>query len=290
MSKKIIVTGSKGFIGKRLVAALQLAGHEVIGVDLPEYDLPSMSPLSDLALSKFKGVDAIYHLAVLNLEHCKESTCRCLYNNIIGTASLLEVAKYYDVKRFIYPSASSIYGEPQEAIVDEDHRTEPLTVYGVTKLTSERLVKVYAKQNDFRYGIFRFTNVYGPGQVNGIIPTTIGKLLKDQIINVTGTGNQTRDFVYVDDVVYYLVKALDEPLYNFTCNLGSGKETSINTVIGHIGAIMQKEPKVVYNDPMYIDRNAFRADITKLRDVFGFRDFKTISDGLFDTVADFVRK
>lgn len=291
MSKKIIVTGSKGFIGKRLVSALELVGHEVIGIDLPEFDLPSLSPLNDHVLKVFKGVDVIYHLATMNLERCKESSFSCIYNNVIGMSSLMEIAKAYGIKRVIFSSASSVYGQPLEVLVTEEHLTDPLTIYGVTKLSSEKLIKVFGMQNKISYGIFRFTNVYGPGQVNGIIPSVIGKLLKDEIIEVTGTGNQTRDFVYVDDVIYYLIEALEKPLYNFTCNLGSGKETSINAVVGYIGSILQKEPKIMYRDPMYFDRGAFQADTTRLKEIFGYRrDFKTISDGLTETVADFRSK
>jgi len=282
----IAVTGSKGFIGKRLVHELEKIGHSVVKIDLPEHDLSIFDPLIKDRDLDLRGVDVVYHLATMNLKNCSKSHISCIEHNIIGTANLLEWARIRGVKRIIYSSASSVYGQPYTQKVSELNQTDPLTLYGVTKLASEKLIKVFSMQNKMSYCIFRFTNVYGPGQVNGVIPAIIKSLLEDSTITITGTGHQSRDFVFIDDVIHYLLAALEKPSYGVTLNLGSGQETSINTLVEYLSCTMCKSPRIVYQ-PMEIDRNAFRASLIAIKEVYGDHDAKPILEGLVETVSSF---
>ncbi|MDD5614958.1 MAG: NAD-dependent epimerase/dehydratase family protein [Candidatus Methanoperedens sp.] len=294
MTKRIAVVGSKGFIGARLVNALRGAGHEVIELDLPHIDISTFSP-DDLVfgevLSKIhtfsevlEGVDVLFHLAVMNLEHCKKDYRGCIATNILGTASIMEVVRKARIKRVIYTSASSVYGDPVKLPAAESDPTMPLTLYGATKLASEKVIHAYSNNFDLTYGIFRFTNVYGPGQVNGLIPTVIQNLIKGEEISITGTGEQTRDFVYVDDVVTILRRAVDHPMYSFVSNLGSGNNISVNCVVNMCARVLDIEPLIKYA-PMQEDRNEFQADLTEFKRLFGEYEFRRFVDGLVDTVV-----
>uniref|UniRef100_A0A6H1ZJB8 Putative NADH dehydrogenase n=1 Tax=viral metagenome TaxID=1070528 RepID=A0A6H1ZJB8_9ZZZZ len=283
-SKKVVVTGAKGFIGRRLVDALRKKGHEVVELDLPGIDISELYPDDPIYNKTLKGTDTIFHLAVMNLEHCKQDYRECIKANILGTASIMEIARKIGVRRVIYSSASSIYGDPITTPVSESHQQLPLTLYGATKLAAEKVIHSYSKNFDLTYGIFRFTNVYGVGQVNGLIPTVINNLLKDEKIQVTGTGEQTRDFIYVDDVVNALMQAMDHPEYSFICNLGSGCMFSVNEIIASLAGFTGKEAHINYV-PLQIDREAFRADLKWYRELFGDRHkFTPIEDGLYKTV------
>ncbi len=283
-SKKVVVTGAKGFIGRRLVDALHKEGNEVIELDLPGIDISELYPDDPVYSETLKDTDTIFHLAVMNLEHCKQDYRGCIKANVLGTASMMELARRIGVKRVIYSSASSIYGDPITTPVFESHQQLPLTLYGTTKLAAEKVIHSYSKNFDLTYGIFRLTNVYGIGQTNGLIPTVINNLLRDEMIQVTGTGKQTRDFIYVDDVVNALIHAMDHPKYSFICNLGSGHEFSVNEIIESLAGFTGKEAHINYV-PLQIDREAFKADLKRYRELFGDRHKLTpIEDGLYKTV------
>lgn len=282
MSKKIAVVGSKGFIGARLVNALRDVGHEVVELDLPRVDIANMMP-DDPIIEMLAGTDALFHLAVMNLEHCKRDYRGCILTNVLGTANVMGLAHRVGIRRVIYSSASSVYGDPVITPVPEHYPGRPLTLYGATKLAAEHVINAYSNNFDLTCGIFRFTNVYGPGQVNGLIPNTIRALLGGMKISVTGTGNQTRDFIYVDDVVDVLIKSIDHPLYSFVTNLGSGQQTSVNEIIRWLAGYIGKNAQVEHI-PLTKDRLAFAADLRLFKELYGDCKFTPISDGLQKTV------
>ena len=281
MSKLIAVIGSKGFIGSALCRALKDAGHNVI-----ECDLPSCNMLCPTVIERrIRDAEVVYHLGVMPLGVCKEHRIKCALTNIIGTAHILEAAAGGKARRIIYSSASSVYGNPSQIPVPEGARLNPLTVYGATKCASEHLIRAYTQTTDSRLShvIFRFTNVYGPGQRVGLIPSVIRSILDKKPIEVRGDGSQTRDFVYIDDVVKVLVQAIDKPLYSTTINLGTGEETSVNDIINLCTQYLHRP--AILNYVMYDnDRLAFRADNTLLRSIYGDIEFTPIADGIKRTI------
>lgn len=289
--KKVAVIGSSGFIGLHLCTKLKSMGHEVVECDLPTVNITIPSTLDIL-----KGVDAVYHLATLPLTNCKKWPRACIKTNIEGTLNVMETVEKYGIKRLIYSSASSVYGTPDTVPVKESDSKDPLTIYGASKLAAENVIN--AKVNEinqkdgleFTAGIFRFTNVYGPGQLGGVIPTFITKSLGLEEISITGDGSQSRDFVYIDDVVNVLILALDEPMYGFTMNLGSGEQTSINEVLKLIKGITKCDPKVIYTISDG-DRKEFIADTTLLSKHYDVGEYFTnISNGLVKTIDWWMKK
>lgn len=276
--------GSSGFIGTHLVESLKKKGHQVTGLDLPAVDITDLGELLKIE-NVFCNADCIYHLAVLPLNNCNMSPRRCIETNVLGTANVMEVARLNGVRRVIYASASSVYGNPETLPVGEEAPKHPLTIYGATKLAAENVIHAMSRDLEpyLTYGIFRLTNVYGPGQKNGLIPSVISNILNGTEVCITGDGKQTRDFVYVDDVVELMIRAMDTPLYSFTANLGSGSQVSVNRVVdmceGYL-ALHANRKYVPYDG----DRKEFRADLTKVGDIFGERKVMLFGDGLFDTV------
>lgn len=291
--KKIAVIGSKGFIGSHLVEMLKAREHEVVEIDLPGVDICCLGDL--LMNDSLSGVDVVYHLAVLPLPACGSSPRNCVETNIMGTVNVMEAAKKYGVKRVIYASASSVYGDPEKLPVKEDDPKQPVTLYGASKLASENIIHTYSRNFDLTCGIFRFTNVYGEGQRSGLIPSVISSLLYKQPVTISGTGEQTRDFVYVNDVVGILLRAMDHPLYSFTTNLGSGSNESVNTVVRTCADLLDidigdLDSVLRYSSPWlkYVkadnDRKTFRADLSQFRRLYGSYYFTDLQDGLSKTI------
>jgi len=285
ITKKVAVIGSSGFIGSHLCKRLKDQGHEVVECDLPDVDITVPSTLNIL-----KGADIVYHLATLPLTSCRKWPRICIRTNIEGTLNVMEAMGIFGIKRLIYSSASSVYGTPIFTPVVEDDPKDPLTLYGASKLAAENIVKVKINEMnlnnslDFTAGIFRFTNVYGPGQISGVIPEFIMKSLTHGEISITGDGAQSRDFVYIDDVVNVLALALTEPIYGFTMNLGSGKQTSISEILRLISDITGCHP-IVKHTIADGDRKEFIADTTLLSKHFDMGEYFTnINDGLVKTI------
>jgi len=289
--KKVAVIGSSGFIGTHLCKKLRDQGHEVVECDLPKVDITI-----PVALSPLEGVDVIYHLATMPLSSCKKYPALCILTNIEGTLNVMEAMEKYGIKRLIFSSASSVYGTPDKVPVEESDPKEPLTLYGVSKLAAENIIKVKINEmnlnNSLEYtaGIFRFTNVYGPKQLNGVIPAFIQKSLTQEEISITGDGSQSRDFVYIDDVVNVMALALDEPMHGFTMNLGSGEQTSISELLRLITNITGWNPKVVHTIADG-DRKEFIADTTLLSKHFDVGEYFTnIHTGLAMTIEWWLNK
>ncbi len=181
-------------------------------------------------------------------------------------------------------SASSVYGVPNYVPVNESHGNNPVSVYGVTKLAMENLVEIYHNTKGLEYIIFRFTNVYGPGQVNGIIPTTINNIKNGNTITLTGTGMQTRDFVFIDDVVHFLVRGLEKDKTGIF-NLGSGVETTILTIVRTISELIGESPVIQHTNPDSDEREQFCASIRKIRGIFKEKPDTPLGDGLVATIG-----
>ena len=269
----ILVTGGAGFIGKHLVNDLVRHRHNVASFDLQYGD--------DL-LKGFSGTfDAIYHLAVLSRPLAQSAPRKAVDVNIKGTINMLEHARKCDAK-VIFTSASSVYGIPNHSPVKEDEPHSPVSVYGATKSAAESLILTYNRLYSIDYLIFRFTNVYGLGQksTREVIPAFINATKKGEAITITGSGKQSRDFVYMDDVVHFLVRALEEDKKNMIFNLGSGKETTINKLIELVATVTGITPEIISRPVELEERWGFGADITCLRDVFGEVPKTSLEEGL----------
>lgn len=296
---KILVTGARGFIGKHLAKALKKQGHDVVEFDLPFGD--------DLAYAVKGKYDIIYHLAVLPLISMRTNPQKGIDCNVKGSLNVLECARECDAK-VIYSSASSVYGivEPAKVVlssaygsgpdkhanhafpVSEDARIQPVSVYGATKAAAEILFETYHRLYGLDYFIFRFTNVYGPGQINGVIPAFMARIKNGRHVIIHGPGTQKRDFVYVEDVVHFLVRALEADKKNMAVNLGSGTATSIRELVDLCVKVSKNAVEVEYQHVEADERWGFSADITKLKDVFREMPKTALEEGLNKTWEKFV--
>jgi len=259
---KILITGFAGFIGSHLQDKLIELGHEVIGVDdfssgkfenvNPKISWYGKFPISELGFEndsmgigtdgapEFSNIDYIFHLAAIpripySIEHPIET-----HNvNVNGTLNVLEQARKWKVKKVIFASSSSVYGDQRLPYKESLHK-KPISPYALHKSIGEEYMRLF----DIVYGLptlsLRFFNVYGP-RCNADSPYSlvIGKFLKmkaeGKSLTIFGDGEQSRDFTYVDDVVRGLVAAMEKPVHNEVINLCNGKTTTINKIAELIG-------------------------------------------------------
>lgn len=219
---RYLVTGSHGFIGSNLVRRLRNRGDEVVCVDV-KINYPIHEAFEDdLVLDE---IDFVYHLACMN----QMSAVLHPFGNILANAEGTRIVAEFCGKNnipMIYTSTASVYGQATQIPTPVEAQMRPRTDYAITKLAGEYFVKNHAKS----YVILRLSNVYGPGQTSenpycGVVGKFIEAALDDKPLNVFGTGSQTRDFTYVDDVLDCL---LDERLMlGKTLNVSRGIETSV---------------------------------------------------------------
>lgn len=255
---KIIVTGGGGFIGSNLVESLLSKGNEVYVID--NFSTGSMNNLyeanrmdgfhlincdiNDLnhwVVTQFKGrlkeCDAIVHLAALpRVQLSIDDPVRTHEANVTGTLSVLEFARKLGIKKVIYASSSSVYGDQEQLPLEESMPTNPLNPYAMQKYLGELYCRMYTKVYGLNTCALRFFNVYGKNMaLNGayklVFMNWIESIKKGEKMKIYGDGNQTRDFTHVSDVVSAIEAALGlevfEKPYHIVVNVGAGKETSV---------------------------------------------------------------
>lgn len=245
MYKNVVVTGGAGFIGREMVKKLVSLGYNVTAFDLAEqfarHDkffkalsgkavrLMAGSVLDRTTLrNAIKGADAVVHLAaMLGVRKTEENRLGCIEININGTDNVLNACVMNDVRKVVFASSSEVYGEPTNNPVSESEETKGKTVYAVTKLAGEELVKGYHQlYPNLNYTIVRFFNTYGEGQVAQFVLSRFVKAVLDGRNPVVyGDGSQTRSYGHVDDVTNGVVAALERQIANGkTYNLGNSTQ------------------------------------------------------------------
>lgn len=253
---KILVTGGAGFIGSTLVDALIVSGNDVIVIDnlssgkkeylnpsAKFYEIDICSP--EIAnIFKSEKFDFVYHLAA-QMEVSKSMVDPMFDNkvNIIGAFNILENCRVTGVKKIIFSSTGgAIYGDADKIPTPENYPAYPVSFYGIHKLTFEKYLNCYFKVYGLDYTILRFANVYGPRQFKGGEAGVVSIFVDNAVNNITSTqygdGKQTRDFVYIDDVVRALVSAKDIT-YQGEINIGSGRESSLLDIRKYIEQAME---------------------------------------------------
>lgn len=241
--KKILVTGGAGFIGSHLVDRLIEGGHKtIVADDLSRGRLENVNAKADfekvdicskqfISLIKKVKPDFIFHLAAQSdISQSLEDPNKDISVNFLATQSLLDGAKVLKVKKIIFASSAAVYGQSKKLPIDEEDLKEPISLYGVSKLLSEYLLQNYHKIHGLPYASLRFANVYGPRQdmsaEGGVVAIFIDKILKNEKAIIFGDGTQTRDFIYVSDVVDACLLSLEDKA-NGEFNIGTAQETSI---------------------------------------------------------------
>ncbi|KPK71822.1 UDP-glucose 4-epimerase [candidate division WOR_3 bacterium SM23_60] len=302
---KILVTGGCGFIGSHIVDAYINHGHDVAIIDnLSTGDIKNRNPQArfyqeDICSKDIEGIfaeekfDTInHHAAQINVRTSVEDPLFDAHVNIIGSINLLTLAAKYGVKKFIFASSGgAIYGEPRTFPITEEFAAMPASPYGISKMTIEHYTKLFARLYDIDYFIFRYSNVYGPRQIAkseaGVISIFIQKILNSGTCVIFGDGTQTRDYVYVSDVVAANVAALNHA--SQTLNIGTGKETSVNDLIHMLERVTKQ--KVAYEHgperPGEVSRNV--VDCSHARATIDWQPQVTLEQGMQETF-DYFKK
>ena len=267
-AENVLVTGGNGFIGSALVDKLLLAGHNVFVIDdlstgvkensnlKAEYSFFSLLDCieNQSRLEKYlmdRSISTVYHLAAsADIQLSMTNPEKVYAINLLASISLFNICEKTQAKKFVFASTSAVYGPPKYLPVDENHSTMPISPYGLTKLNFEQYLSYRVFNSKLKATIFRFPNVYGPRQredlEGGVIAIFRGLIRLSQDLNIYGDGTQTRDWVYVDDIVeaLLLVFKYEEPFSVF--NLGAGHEISLNDFIKTLRKLQFFDGKVNY--------------------------------------------
>jgi len=302
---KILVTGGAGFIGSHVVDLLVAQGFEVVIVD----DL-STGRASNLNLAaKFYQVDirspqlwevfeaekpdyVSHHAAQMDV---RRSVAQPLFDadiNILGSINLIETAKDFNVKRFIYISTGgAVYGEPESLPCDESHPVNPICQYGASKHTVEHYLYMYHVNYGLKYTVLRYPNVFGPRQdphgEAGVVAIFTGKMLAGEAVMINGDGNQTRDFVYVGDCAKANHLALTVDHQPGIYNLGWGRPTSINEICSVLVNITGYTLPIEYGAAKVGETRHIYLDASKIKKDLGWEPTITLEQGLEKTVDYF---
>lgn len=302
---KILVTGGAGFIGSHVVDVFLENGFEVVILDdLTTGRASNLNPAAkfykmDIRDPKVREVFAAekpdfvsHHAAQMDV---RRSVAQPLFDadvNILGSINLIECAKEFGVKRFIYISTGgAVYGEPEYVPCDEAHPINPICQYGASKHTVEHYLFMYHVNYGLKYTVLRYPNVYGPRQdphgEAGVVAIFTGKMMAGEPVVINGDGEQTRDFVYVGDCAKanYLAATVDhEPgIYN----IGWGVPTSVNQIFSalaqatnYASAAGHAPAKVGETRHIYLDASKARKDL-------GWSATINLEEGMKKTVAYF---
>ncbi|MEI8131110.1 MAG: NAD-dependent epimerase/dehydratase family protein [Leptolinea sp.] len=295
---RFLITGAAGFLGSTLANALARDGHSVRGVDdcstgdpsvlLPEVhftrgdvnDRPKLWTL-------LQDVDCVYHLAARVL--VPESILYPReYNqvNVGGTVTLMEAMRDVGVRRVVFASSGAIYGDQKNQPIVEETTPEPRSPYAVSKLAAEYYIKTIGDLWGIETVCLRIFNAYGPGQhfppVHApVIPYFLRQAAQNGTIVIHGDGNQTRDYVYVDDVIDAMVTASStDGINQKTINIGSGREASVRELAQLIIEITGGRPEIVYNPRNEASTQRMCADLSTAKQLLKYEPKISMEAGL----------
>ena len=280
--------GSEGFVGKNLVKGLS-EKHDIYTSDQLDSTHQNYSKCDitnyDSVEKVVRNIDAVIHLTAHSLVSSLDGSITNARVNIIGLLNLLESCRKNSVPKVIFTSASSLVGEPKSFHVNEDHTPKPKTAYGITKLTSEHYLRLYNELYDIDYTVFRFFNIYGPFQKNGLIPSIFNKIQNNEPITIFGKGDQIRDYVYIEDILPFFEQAASSEIgKNKILNMGTGIGSSILEIVKNVSEILEIEPKIEYQSVRPGEIGNFVADTTLLHETFGKIPSTDVKIGLNKTI------
>ena len=298
---RYLVTGGAGFIGSNIVEELLKRGHSVRVLDnfstgkrenlklfdkdieLIEGDIRSYH----IVKQAVNGIDVVLHQAALpSVPRSINDPITSNEVNVGGTLNMLDASKEAGVKRFVFASSSSIYGDTPELPKREIMNPNPLSPYAVSKLAGEKYCEVFSKIYGLETVCLRYFNVFGPRQdpnseYSAVIPKFIKSIINNQSPTIFGDGKQTRDFTYVANVVegnlLAAEKKVDTPIVmNCACN----DQIELNYLVEQINKLFNKNIKVIYAEKRIGDIEHSFADISLIQQILNFRTIVNFKDGL----------
>lgn len=317
---KILVTGCAGFIGSHLCERLLKDGHTVVGLDnMNQYYDPDLKKENLIAIEntadalekefffyeadirhqdqvsqiyKEHAIDTVVHLAAMaGVRPSLQNPLLYVEVNEVGTMTLLEEARLAGIKKFVFASSSSVYGNNKSVPFKESDAVDhPISPYAATKKAGELACHIFHKLYDMNIACLRFFTVYGPRQRPDLaINKFTHKILKDEVISIYGDGSKSRDFTYIDDIIDGVMGAVnwvqsDEARYQIF-NLGESETTDVNQLIESLEKITGKLAKRDYEPDVPGDVQTTFADISKAKEMLGYNPQTKIQEGLKKYVA-----
>ena len=299
---RFLVTGGAGFLGSALANRLATEGHQVHALDdLSNGDAARLDPgvgftqgdtdNVPLLWSLLQNIDCVYHLAARvsvpqSILHPREYA----RVNVGGTVSLMEAMRDTGVGRVIFTSSGAVYGNQPRQPVREDDPPHPDTPYAVSKWSAEQYIRTIGDLWGLEIVALRVFNAYGPGQSlpvshAPVVPRFLQQALTGGSIVVFGDGRQTRDYIYVDDVVAALIaSATAQGINRSVINIGSGRETSVTDLIDYIERAVGRRANVIHNPTKSGGVPRLTAEIDRARELLGFQPEVDLATGLQLTI------
>jgi UDP-glucose 4-epimerase len=301
---KVFVTGGAGFIGSHIVEELLKHGYSPIVIDnlstgkqhflplsVPFYNIDITSPGLEEIFKKERPTFVIHQAAQVDVTTSIKNPLKDAKTNIIGTIHLLQLSHKYKIKRFVFASSCAVYGETNDCSILESFPLQPLSFYGLSKLTSEMYIQQYYDFFGLPFSILRYSNVYGPRQTpkgeGGVIAIFFQKLLTESPPNIYGDGKQTRDFIYVKDVATANVKALFTT-GNHILNISSNTKLSINDLFDLLMILTKKERSPVYKQKRKGDISFSRLNNEKAKKILCWNPLYSIKEGLNESLQFYI--
>jgi UDP-glucose 4-epimerase len=300
----VLVTGGAGFIGSHLVRALCERSDSVrvldnfstgrpenlTGLDdrleVIEGDLRDISTLSKVV----HGVETVFHLAAfVSVPQSMSDPETCFAINTGGTVSLLEAARRAGVRKVVLASSTAVYGDTEVIPTGEDSALQPLSPYAVSKQVNELYARLYTRSMNLPVVPLRFFNVYGPRQrpdsaYAAAIPIFLNRLLNGEPITIFGDGKQTRDFIFVRDVVQAMLLAAGSEAAGEAFNICTGREVSILDLLEELSGVAPRQPEVRFEGRRPGDIQRSVGNPEKAATGLGFRAQTSLADGLKQTL------
>jgi nucleoside-diphosphate-sugar epimerase len=300
--KVVMVTGAAGFIGSHLCEKLLHEGNAVIGIDcftdyysrdVKEKNIEKVKENANFTFQEKnildldaidKATEFIFHVAAQAGVRASWGRSFDVYirENILATQHILELSKNHrNLRKIIYSSSSSIYGDAESFPTPEDSIPKPMSPYGVTKLAGEHLCQLYRENYGIPIISLRYFTVFGPRQRPDMaFHKFIRAILSGGTIEVYGDGKQSRDFTYIEDVVWANLQAMGKLTEHSVFNIGGGNQATVNEVIDMLQELIGKKAKIAYQEKAKGDVKNTKADISRAKEELDFEPGFSLEDGL----------
>jgi UDP-glucose 4-epimerase len=296
---KILVLGGNGFIGSHVVDKLLKEGHSVRVFD--KNDEHYRKPLSnvDYQLGEFgnrgllsealSDIEIVVHLISTTLpKTSNDDPVFDVQSNVIESLFLLEQCVTHKIKKVIFiSSGGTVYGSPQYVPVLEDDKNNPICSYGISKLTIEKYLYLFRQLHNLDFVIIRPSNPFGSRQnpfgIQGVIPVFLGKVLQNESIQIWGSGDIVRDYIYVEDLVDAIYRVISINTSSHVFNIGSGKGHSLNQILAVIKDVTGSDLTVKYTKARTFDVQEIYLDVTRAATELDWRPSTSLEDGIKQT-------
>lgn len=272
----VLVTGAKGFIGSHVCACLEKRGYKPIAFDLADGN-DVLSPKLEEVVSREKPKWIVHLAGQVFLKPSFDNPSMDAMTNIVGTINVLETARKHNCG-VIFSSSGAVYGNNYQY-------PEPISPYGISKLTAEKYCELYRHLYGLHMVIFRFSSIYGKGRKATSINLLVTKAMNNETITVFGDGNQTRDFTHVSDVAEAVLLAIEGKMPSGTYDIGTGTATSIKELLRLIEELLGKKPAFTHAPEVVGDPKRNELNVSKAAQ-FGFKAKVQLIDGLKQLIEE----